>query len=89
MKIHEERFSEFALHLMAKRNNVSAVQWLLDHGVDPNTLWNHWGADVTPLHLAAIEGHVDVVRLLLAAGADPAIRDSMHDSDVARTISEM
>ena len=26
-------------------------------------------------------GHTDIVRLLLAAGADPSIRDSKHDSD--------
>jgi Ankyrin repeat len=38
---------------------------------------------VTPLHLAAAEGHAEVVRLLLAAGADPTIRDSKHDGDAA------
>jgi ankyrin repeat protein len=70
-----------ALHLMAKRNEVGAVQWLLAHGANPNGMWPHWDAEVTPLHLAAREGHADVVRVLLAAGADPTIRDSRHDSD--------
>ena len=28
-----------------------------------------------------MQGHADVARLLLAAGADPSLRDSMHDSD--------
>jgi ankyrin repeat protein len=69
------------LHLMAKRNNVAAVRWLLDHGADPNGRWAHWDAKVTPLHLAAMQGHAEIVRLLLAAGADPSIRDSKHDSD--------
>jgi ankyrin repeat protein len=69
------------LHVMAKRNDVAAVKWLLDHGADPNGRWAHWDADVTPLHLAAGWGHPEVVRLLLAAGADPAIRDSKHDGD--------
>jgi len=69
------------LHLMAKRNNVAALRWLLDHAANPNARWSHWDADVTPLHLAILHGHVDVVRLLLAAGADPTIRDSQHDSD--------
>lgn len=69
------------LHLMAKRGNVGAVKWLLDHGANPNTLWNHWGAMVTPLHLAALSNHPEIARALLEAGADPAIRDSMHDSD--------
>jgi ankyrin repeat protein len=70
-----------ALHLMAKRGDVAAVKWLLDHGVDPNRLWAHWDADVTPLHLAAMQDHPEIVRILLAAGADPRIRDSKHDSD--------
>ena len=69
------------LHLMAKRNDVAAVKWLLDHGADPNARWAHWDADVTPLHLAAMQGHAEVVRLLLKAGANPRIRDSKHDSD--------
>ena len=69
------------LHLMAKRNDVAAVKWLLDHGADPSALWNHWDAAVTPLHLAVLGGHLEVARLLLAAGANPRIRDSKHDSD--------
>jgi len=70
------------LHLMAKRNDVAAVAWLLAHGADPNTRWAHWDAEVTPLHLAILGGgHGDVVRGLLAAGADPTIRDTKHDSD--------
>ena len=69
------------LQLMAKRNGLAAVKWLLDHGADPNSLWLHWGGEVTALHLATMQGHADVARLLLAAGADPTIRDSQHDAD--------
>jgi ankyrin repeat protein len=69
------------LHLMAKRNDVAAVKWLLGQGADPNGRWAHWDATVTPLHLAASRGHAEIVRLLLAAGVDPAIRDSKHDSE--------
>jgi ankyrin repeat protein len=69
------------LHLMAKRNDVAAVTWLLAHGADPNGRWAHWNAEVTPLHLAASQGHAEIVRLFLAAGADPSIRDSKHDGD--------
>jgi ankyrin repeat protein len=71
-----------ALHLMAKRNDVDAVRWLLEHGADPNARWSHWDADATPLHLAVWQGHEEVARLLLDAGADPTIHDSKHDSDV-------
>ena len=66
---------------MAKRNDAAAVKWLLEHGADPNARWAHWDAEVTPLHLAASQGHGEIVRMLVAAGADPGIRDSKHDSD--------
>jgi ankyrin repeat protein len=69
------------LHMFAKRDDGVAVAWLLDHGADVNALWSHWGAVVTPLHLAAGFGHVDVVRQLLDAGADTSVRDSTHDGD--------
>jgi ankyrin repeat protein len=88
------------LHVAAKRNDVAGVRWLLAHGVNPNTRWAHWDAEVTPLHLAAWLGHGDVVRLLLEAGADPMLRDTKHDgtalgwaehggqTDVARMLRE-
>jgi len=78
----EHRSVDGALHLAAKRGDVWAVRWLLDHGADPNARWDHWGALVTPLHLAALSDQAAVVPLLLDAHADTTIRDSMHDSDV-------
>jgi ankyrin repeat protein len=69
------------LHVMSKRGDVRPVEWLLEHGVDPDVRWAHWDAEVTPLHLAALGGHADVARALLSRGADPRIRDSKHDSD--------
>ena len=69
------------LHLMAKRGDAPAVEWLLARGAPPNGMWPHWDADVTPLHLAASQGHADVVRLLLAAGANPTIKDTKHAGD--------
>jgi ankyrin repeat protein len=70
-----------ALHLLSKRGDAAAVDWLLEHGANPNALWAHWDADVTALHLAAAQGHAEVVRRLLEAGADATIRDSKHDGD--------
>jgi ankyrin repeat protein len=70
-----------ALHLLAKRGDAAGVQWLLQHGANPNAMWAHWDANVTALHLAALSGSADVARVLLDAGADTTIRDSTHDSD--------
>lgn len=70
-----------ALHLMALRNDVAGAEWLLARGASVNGLWSSQGSMVTPLHLAAARGHAQMVRLLLGAGADPAIRDSRHDAD--------
>lgn len=69
------------LHLMAKRGDADAVRWLLGRGADPDALWTHFGADVTALHLAVMGGHEEVAHVLLAAGADPTIRDSVHNGD--------
>jgi ankyrin repeat protein len=70
-----------ALHLMAQRNDVAAVNWLLAHGANVNGRWSSQGAEVTPLHLAAARGHAEMVQLLLRAGADPRIRDSRHNEE--------
>jgi ankyrin repeat protein len=70
-----------ALHLMAKRGDVGAARWLISHGADPSGRWAHWDSEVTPLHLGVLGNHPDIVRMLLDAGADPALRDSKHQSD--------
>jgi hypothetical protein len=59
------------------------VRWLLDHDADPNARWSRSDAAVTPLHFAAAEGHADIVRTLLAASADPRIRDTKYNGDAA------
>jgi ankyrin repeat protein len=71
------------LHLMVKRNDAEAVKWLLARGASPSGRWAHWDSVLTPLHLAAMSGHVEIASLLLNAGADPTIRDSLHDSDAS------
>ena len=70
-----------AIHIMAKRGDVAAVTWLLNHGADANARWSHWDSVVTPLHMAILGNHPTVVRALLDSDADPRIRDSKHDSD--------
>ena len=69
------------LHVMAKRGDEPAVKWLLDHGADASGRWAHWDSIVTPIHLAIMQEHANIVRVLLDAGADLTIRDTKHDSD--------
>jgi ankyrin repeat protein len=37
--------------------------------------------DQTPLYIACQQGHFDVLKFLLAAGADPHIRSTVHKND--------
>ena len=70
-----------ALALASQLDAVPVVELLLDAGEDPDRL-NPEGfhSHATPLHHAALEGHVDIVRLLLARGARTDIRDTIYDA---------
>lgn len=57
---------------------IDAVVLLLRHGADPNG-WDET-RDATPLLMAVMIKHVEAVRILLAAGADPNVRGSEGDS---------
>ncbi|HEX7019219.1 MAG TPA: ankyrin repeat domain-containing protein [Gemmatimonadaceae bacterium] len=54
------------------------VRWLLDRGANVNAR-SDAASRHTALHSAAWNGDVEMVRLLLAAGADPALRDDEHN----------
>lgn len=45
------------------------TQWLIDRGANPNAR-SRIGSEGTALHSAAFEGNLEMVRLLVAAGAD-------------------
>jgi ankyrin repeat protein len=55
------------------------------HGADPNQRGTFGGPDhgegVTAIHLAAQAGRHETAQTLLQLGADPHIRDSLHDGD--------
>jgi ankyrin repeat protein len=70
------------------------VRLLLEHGADPNARTipgiesvNFWRdartRGETPLHRAAAFASEETIAMLLAAGADPAIRDANDDSAVS------
>ncbi|HZI80584.1 MAG TPA: ankyrin repeat domain-containing protein [Vicinamibacterales bacterium] len=64
----------------ARDDVVEVLTRLLDAGADPNQRGlNDW----TALHCAVVETNVDAVRLLLARGADPALRTRIDDCETA------
>lgn len=70
----EERHAAFALAAQLGRETIVAL--LLAAGEDPNRFHpDGYHAHGTPLHHAALRGHVGVVRLLLACGARKEVRD--------------
>lgn len=60
------------LLLAAERGDVSAVQTLVDAGAVPDGLQEQ---EWTPLQAASFNGHVEVVRTLLSAGAQVNIAE--------------
>ena len=69
-----------ALSLAAMHGRAAIAARLLDAGADPGR-FNPPGmhAHATPLHQAALAGHVDVVRLFVERGARLDVRDRLWD----------
>jgi hypothetical protein len=63
------------LLLQAERGNNTVLEALLAAGANPNVR----DKQSTPLHLPAMNGKLETVRLLLRYGADPTLKDSVHD----------
>ena len=64
----------------ASKGDLAQVRALLDAGTDANAA-SEYGA--TALTFACDKGHVEVVRLLLARGADPKAKDTFYGSSPA------
>ena len=62
-----------ALHVASYFGVLQAVDLFIERGADVSSTANPQG--MTPLHLAVIGGHEDVVARLLAAGADVSLED--------------
>lgn len=66
--------SSFLLTNAVTAGDESAVSALLSNGADVNETTN---GGQTALILAVISGHINLVRMLISAGADPQLRDNL------------
>lgn len=73
--------SQSALHLSAANGQYQIVEFLIKYlnPVDVNALTDEGS---TPLHWAALNGHLKIVEKLLEAGADATIKNSSGRSPV-------
>ena len=60
------------LYEACREGNLKCIQFLLDHGADPNDT-NQKGSFITPLAIACQRGDIECFHLLLAKGADPMV----------------
>ena len=66
-------------------NRVETAEWLIDHGATVNRKATFGGpthgGGITALHIAAQNGNLPMVQLLIKRGADPKITDGLHHGD--------
>ena len=63
-------------------NRTETAAWLLDHGANVNQKGTFGGLThgqgITALHIAAQNGHMPMVRLLVERGADRSLKDDLY-----------
>lgn len=74
------------IHYAAFSGSLPCIQYLLEKGVDPNTVD---GSGSTALHIAVINQDLDAVTLLCDSGANPALLNEKNLSprDIAESLS--
>ena len=69
---------------MQSRNRTNIIQLLLKHqNTDPNIQNNH---KETPLHIAARKGYLDILKCLLASGANANLPGDFEDTVLHKAI---
>ncbi|HLK22546.1 MAG TPA: ankyrin repeat domain-containing protein [Bryobacteraceae bacterium] len=80
--IHADPYRGTPLLWAASCNRTEAAAWLLDHGANVNQKATFGGLThgqgITALHMAAQNGHLPMVQLLVKRGADPSLKDDLY-----------
>jgi ankyrin repeat protein len=83
-RLNADPYRGTALIWAAVGNRTETVAWLLDHGANINQKATFGGLThgqgITALHMAAQNGHMPVVKLLIERGADRHLRDDLFQS---------
>jgi ankyrin repeat protein len=69
----------------ARSDVADILELLLSFGADPNQRGIN---DYTPLHMAAAEGDLRALPILLNAGANPRLRTRIDDGETPREMAE-
>jgi ankyrin repeat protein len=82
--IHADPYRGTPLIWAAACNRTEAAAWLLDHGADVNQKATFGGLThgkgITALHMAAQNGHLAMVQLLVERGADRSVKDDLYNA---------
>lgn len=76
----QDLYGRSALMMASSGPYPAAVKYLLEHGANPNLVDKE--EHFTALMYAAAEGQLDVIKILLANGADPEMKDIDGDDAV-------
>ncbi len=72
-------------YILSWAEKTAGVQWLLEHGADPNLSWSEHGD--APVHIAAQRWDVSLMELLARHGAD--LHQRRRDGRTALTVAEL
>ncbi|MHA1908951.1 MAG: ankyrin repeat domain-containing protein, partial [Candidatus Thorarchaeota archaeon] len=89
INFQDEFFKDTALHKTSSAGHLEIVEYLIEHGADM-LLLN--GVDFTPLHLAARDGRLSVVQLILEkVGSIPErlLNDALHVASMSVSGSDV
>lgn len=68
------------------KGDYDLVSYYLEEGIDPN--YQHPEVLVTPIIEACRNGHLDIVKLLLAYEADPLIKSEIEGIDAVQAAQQ-